>query len=457
MFSAVLCAYAETTFTYSVKDGCATITGAKNIGTYLDIPDTVDGYPVVEIGARAFNFELDLEYLRIPSGVTNICRYAFSLCHGMEEIVIPDSVETIEEYAFYKCYGVERIEIGSGVKTIEKWAFGECYALEELCIKHGVEKISRYSFGMCYSLGSITLPSSVKSLQWGAFAGIPALEKAYIPVALKDIMSDGAFEDSPRVSIQYYNCKTPVAPQPVFDLTATEELNGRIRVTWKIAEETEVSSFQIYRAMRPHLKKAKLVAEVSAGEELVYEDTDVSSDYTYCYWVKTINDIFNGSFSEVAVGYCEDPQETGETAFGVVPELTETQVAAWISEDLAVRYASSDEGVAGYQSRFESKFGSDPVAAMTMPTGKKDAQGNDMYVWQDYVAGTDPTDTNSVFTAKIEMVDGAPVITWSPELSPEQSDLRTYTIYGKANIEDESWHSPTNSADRFFRVDVEMR
>ena len=94
---------------------------------------------------------------------------------------------------------------------------------------------------------------------------------------------------------------------------------------------------------------------------------------------------------------------------------------------------------------------------MAMPTDKKDAQGNNMYLWQDYVAGTDPTDTNSVFTATITMVDGAPVVTWSPELPPEQAALRTYTIYGKTNLTDRVWHSPTNSSSRFFRVGVEMR
>ena len=40
-----------------------------------------------------------------------------------------------------------------------------------------------------------------------------------------------------------------------------------------------------------------------------------------------------------------------------------------------------------------------------------------MYVWQDYVAGTAPADTNSVFTAKVEMVDGLPVVTKEPKLS----------------------------------------
>ena len=970
-------AWAETQFTYTVIDGEATITGASNIEENLDIPDTIDGYPVVAIGDSAFNFELDLEHLNIPEGIKNIGVHAFSLCHGIEEIIIPDSVTNIGHYAFYKCYDVERIEIGSGVKTIGHWAFAECYALRELHIAHGAETIEEYAFGMCYSLESVTLPSSVKNIKWGAFANIVPLRTVYIHAATEN--SAGVFENSPNVEVRYYNCQTPAAPQTAWSVEATDDLNGRIRVSWEMDTESEVSSYQIYRAMRPHLKKATLVAEVPAGGELVYEDTDVSSDYTYCYWVRPVNDIFNGAFSEVATGYCEDPREeltfyvdaangddgntgltrgsafktlqkaidlagnwdviivadgvnapiathnrrvviesesgyknaiidgggesvcawlggadveidpdeplpytldnwagnktilrgftlrngsgrcgagaiggtlenclivsnvveattshsaspdgfgggaynsilrnctitdnsslplfsdddtkwgglgggcwncklygciewgntedpensesamwwggssneydefcylddpifadaangdyrltrnspavvegvvtagcdtevvepktlyvdaangndtadglsranavktlqtavdravngdtvlvadgtyapihvedkritiesengykmtiidgsdanacvsfwmcpklfpfpypsrqailrgftlrggrshhgagayggtlehcliigntacnespgynmaagdvfgqgggaygstlryctvvcnsaelwlaeeeweedpynTGGTggegggvygctlencivygndgevapdAFnseyssdslvgvdplfvnaangdyrlmssspcvvngvatagcetevmsGTVPELTTAQASEWVSNDLAPRYAKSGENAADYQNRFEAKFGADPVAAMAMPTDKKDVQGNDMYVWQDYVAGTDPTDTNSVFTATITMVDGAPVVEWSPKLSAAEESQRTYTIYGKAGLESgEEWHSPTNALDRFFTVGVEMK
>ena len=139
-------------------------------------------------------------------------------------------------------------------------------------------------------------------------------------------------------------------------------------------------------------------------------------------------------------------------------ELTPLQATSWVSEDLAPRYAKSGESAADYQNRFEAKFGADPVAAMSMPTDKKDAHGNNMYVWQDYVAGTDPTDTNSVFTATITMVDGEPVVEWSPKLSAVEEAKRTYTIYGKTSLESgEAWHSPTNSSSRFFRVGVEMK
>jgi hypothetical protein len=147
-----------------------------------------------------------------------------------------------------------------------------------------------------------------------------------------------------------------------------------------------------------------------------------------------------------------------EIVSDIVPTLTEAQAGAWVSENLAARYAKSGESTADYQNRFVEKFGTDALAAMEKLTDKKDAQGNDMYVWQDYIAGTDPTDTNSLFTATITMVDGSPVVEWSPKLSAAEEAKRKYTVYGKASLEsDEDWHSPTNALDRFFKVGVEMK
>ena len=78
-----------------------------------------------------------------------------------------------------------------------------------------------------------------------------------------------------------------------------------------------------------------------------------------------------------------------------------------------------------------------------------------MQIWQDYVAGTDPTNAASVFTAGIEFVGGVPQVTWSPDLNTNGA-VRSYTIWGKESLTDAAWHSPTNAADRFFKVSVEM-
>ena len=55
------------------------------------------------------------------------------------------------------------------------------------------------------------------------------------------------------------------------------------------------------------------------------------------------------------------------------------------------------------------------------------------------------------------MANGAPVVEWSPKLSTAEEAQRTYTIYGKTNLTDKAWHSPTNEASQFFMVGVEMK
>ncbi|MDO5318574.1 MAG: chitobiase/beta-hexosaminidase C-terminal domain-containing protein, partial [bacterium] len=70
-----------------------------------------------------------------------------------------------------------------------------------------------------------------------------------------------------------------------------------------------------------------------------------------------------------------------------------------------------------------------------------------------YVAGLDPEDPAAAFEARIEMVDGAPTVTWSPDLKA----ARVYKVLGKTALEDAGeWQYPTNALHRFFKISVEM-
>lgn len=77
-------------------------------------------------------------------------------------------------------------------------------------------------------------------------------------------------------------------------------------------------------------------------------------------------------------------------------------------------------------------------------------------VWECYVAGINPTDVAAKFKAKIEMKDGAPVVSWEPDLNTN-GVVRTYKVYGSETLENGgNWQYPTNSLHRFFKVNVEM-
>lgn len=109
---------------------------------------------------------------------------------------------------------------------------------------------------------------------------------------------------------------------------------------------------------------------------------------------------------------------------------------------------------------FESKLGSDFTQALSMKTGKKDGAGNDMCVWQDYVAGTDPTKPEDKFTASITVVEGKVTVSYTPELDDDRKALRKYTTWGKKSLFDTDWtkvQEGSESEYNFFKVTVEMR
>ena len=92
-------------------------------------------------------------------------------------------------------------------------------------------------------------------------------------------------------------------------------------------------------------------------------------------------------------------------------------------------------------------------------SGKKSAGGADLFVWQDYVAGTDPTDPNSKFTASITFVNGHPIVSWSPKAQTAGAMPRVYNVYGKEKLSDTAWTlCDENTYDNFnfFKVTVRL-
>ena len=89
-----------------------------------------------------------------------------------------------------------------------------------------------------------------------------------------------------------------------------------------------------------------------------------------------------------------------------------------------------------------------------------DPDGDGLTTADEYVAGTDPNDPSSAFTASIEIgADGKPVVTWTPDLLGE----RTYRILGTKSLgADAQWDDVTDIDDpgaegyRFFKVSVQI-
>ena len=114
---------------YTVTDGCVTVVGYTGSEKNLIIPETIDGYPVTNIGPRAFYGCSTLQFVVIPEGVTAIEHNAFAWCANMTAVTIPDSLKQIGRRAFFYCAALEEVRIPSAVTVIENAAFANCLEL----------------------------------------------------------------------------------------------------------------------------------------------------------------------------------------------------------------------------------------------------------------------------------------------------------------------------------------
>ncbi len=115
-------------YTYSVRDGGAVITSYLGSDSLAQVPDHIDGYPVVAIGEGAFRNS------------------------SVEQVILPDGVKTIDWFAFYGSYRLQSVVLPSSVTVIEYGAFE-----------------------LCSSALKFTCPSASYAEQYASSYGIPVL------------------------------------------------------------------------------------------------------------------------------------------------------------------------------------------------------------------------------------------------------------------------------------------
>lgn len=193
----------------------------------------------------------------------------------------------------------------------------------------------------------------------------------------------------------------------------------------------------------------KLAMEGSAGVDVFLDDAPVDGLYDACDWTDHALEITGTGEHEVRFEFWNagDAETITDCAYldrmkwngGMFEGMTETT-------PVPVPY----EWLNGYPDLLDL-FLHDYEA-----TAWSGAANGANEVWQCYVAGLDPTSAASRLVATIDMVDGEPVVRWTPDLNEGGTKAeRVYTVEGKTNLGDGSW-GPTNEASRFFRVKVEM-
>lgn len=119
-------------FCIGEKDGKYIIKKYKVLDPVVEIPSTIGGKPVCEIGHNAFEGCAFLISVTIPEGVTKIGCRAFAGCKGLTSVTLPDSVTVLEDRAFADCAGLCHVRVPDSVTQRMCYrAFIGCFNLRQ--------------------------------------------------------------------------------------------------------------------------------------------------------------------------------------------------------------------------------------------------------------------------------------------------------------------------------------
>lgn len=181
-------------YTYSVYYGEATITKYNGSDTCIDIPSSMDGYPVTGIGYEAFFHCTSLTSVTVPDSVTSIEAHAFWMCTNLETISLPEGIKNIGSWMFWDCPNLKTVNIPNSVSSIDWEAFKSCTSLEEVSLPNSLTTIASGAFSGCTSLKEINIPDGVTSIGSEAFRSCSSLTNVSISGSIIKIEQDTFYE-----------------------------------------------------------------------------------------------------------------------------------------------------------------------------------------------------------------------------------------------------------------------
>ena len=94
---------------YTPEEGGIRITGYKGESITLNLPERIEGLPVVCIGKKAFLSNKTLQKIELPEGVVEIDDWAFAFCSRLEKIILPYHGMKIGQGILKECHKLEQI------------------------------------------------------------------------------------------------------------------------------------------------------------------------------------------------------------------------------------------------------------------------------------------------------------------------------------------------------------
>ena len=157
------------------------------------IPAEIDGYPVNEIGKKAFMNCKQLKSVALPDTISVIREEAFSGCERLTRINLPTGLKHVMRGIFRNCTGLEEVEFPSEMLFISIEIFQGCTSLKKVKLPEKLVLLGNHTFEDCVSLETIELPGTLRKIGFGAFMNCKSLKMVQLPRSVTKI-SGWAFE-----------------------------------------------------------------------------------------------------------------------------------------------------------------------------------------------------------------------------------------------------------------------
>ncbi len=112
----------------------------------MELPETLEGLPVTELGAYIFSDHID-------RGDLEKCRMSGKFCtedglevqdeegmpemsgNAVQELILPSKLRKVGRYAFYNCFHLKKLSFGGDLRDVGVGAMTGCHKIERVTVK----------------------------------------------------------------------------------------------------------------------------------------------------------------------------------------------------------------------------------------------------------------------------------------------------------------------------------